>query len=96
MNFISDCFFYSREYLGQVRTTVTNKQCQLWSSKLTQTDRLATLLPDHSLKDASNFCRDPDGKGHPWCFVSLLSDDHGWEFCDVKYCAGKRLVCMFF
>lgn len=57
--------------------------------KLKADSVLASNFPDPSADDASNFCRDPDGKGHPWCFVSVLVDDQGWEFCDVKYCAGK-------
>ena len=86
---ISDCFFKSQKYLGQVSISQTNKKCQPWSVKLQSNAAMASTFPDRSITDAKNYCRDPDGKGHPWCFVSVLADDQGWEFCNVKYCAGK-------
>ena len=85
---ISDCFFKSQKYKGQTSVSRTNKQCQRWSTKLQTNAAMASNFPDRSITDAKNFCRDPDGKGHPWCFVSVLADDQGWEFCNVKYCAG--------
>ncbi|KAK3604105.1 hypothetical protein CHS0354_010502 [Potamilus streckersoni] len=80
-----DCFFRSSVYLGHISTTINNVTCDRWDVHLVPNDPLASKLPDQRLDDALNYCRDPDGKGHPWCYVKG-NPVKTWDFCDVPYC----------
>ncbi|KAK3575952.1 hypothetical protein CHS0354_019270 [Potamilus streckersoni] len=83
----TDCFFKSTLYVGQVSQTIDNVTCDRWDVHLLPGTLLASKLPDPKLSDAANFCRDPDGKGHPWCYISG-NGLKTWEFCDVLFCQG--------
>ncbi|KAK3596682.1 hypothetical protein CHS0354_038018, partial [Potamilus streckersoni] len=80
-----ECFFRSSLYVGHVSITIDNITCDRWDAHHVPNDSLASKLPDQSLDDALNYCRDPDGKGHPWCYVKG-NPVKTWEFCDVPYC----------
>ncbi|KAL3887248.1 hypothetical protein ACJMK2_027192, partial [Sinanodonta woodiana] len=81
-----DCFFKSSLYIGHVNITIDNVTCDRWDAHLSHSDLLTLKLPDVSTSEASNYCRDPDEKGHPWCYVSNDPHHKTWEFCDVLFC----------
>ncbi|KAL3887250.1 hypothetical protein ACJMK2_027194, partial [Sinanodonta woodiana] len=80
-----ECFFRSAVYQGDVSKTVDNIICDRWDAHLLPNDTLVQMFPDQSLKGATNYCRDPDNKGHPWCYISG-HPSKTWDFCDVPYC----------
>ncbi|KAL3887066.1 hypothetical protein ACJMK2_027022, partial [Sinanodonta woodiana] len=86
-NVCSECFFRSVVYQGEVSRTVDNIICDRWDAHLLPTNPLVQMFPDQSLKVAANYCRDPDNKGHPWCYIKG-HHSKSWEFCDVPYCQG--------
>ena len=49
--------------------------------------KLTAIIAD-DLEAADAFCRDPDGKGAPWCYT--MDPDHPWEYCNVPVCEGKN------
>ena len=51
------------------------------------------MFPDGSEAIASNYCRDPDGKGAPWCFTT--DPDVPWQFCDAPPCPGLDALSLF-
>ncbi|KAL3887069.1 hypothetical protein ACJMK2_027025, partial [Sinanodonta woodiana] len=59
--------------------------CDRWDAHLVPNDPLVQMLPGQSLVGAANYCRDPDNKGHPWCYIKG-HPSKSWEFCDVPYC----------
>lgn len=74
-----DCFYDSTQYMGIVSTTITGKPCLNWADL----DPNMQGLPYGSATLADNMCRDPVGRGFPWCFTSSSRE---WEFCHVNYC----------
>ncbi|KAL4216384.1 hypothetical protein ACF0H5_024111 [Mactra antiquata] len=70
----TDCFYESTLYEGQYSTTLFGKTCLPWSD-------VNHGFPN--MENAGNKCRDPTGRGHPWCFVSTAMDS---EFCGVPFC----------
>ena len=46
-------------------------------------------LPDASLSDAANYCRNPEDKEDVYCYTTDSQVD--WNYCYVPYC-GKTLV----
>ena len=48
---------------------------------------------DATLEEASNHCRNPDGKSGPWCYSN--HPNKSWEFCDVKPCLSKYIIMFF-
>ena len=46
-------------------------------------------LPDGSLIDAVNYCRNPTSKKGdlPWCYTT--DPDQKWDYCDVPMCPGE-------
>ncbi|XP_063428067.1 plasminogen-like [Mytilus trossulus] len=71
-----DCYTDSTTYHGKVTCTVTGITCDVWtySSKIPAGD------PD---KD-TNYCRDPDSTGAPWCYTT--DPNVRWEYCPVRKC----------
>ncbi|XP_052099713.1 uncharacterized protein LOC127734106 isoform X2 [Mytilus californianus] len=72
---VEDRYLNSTTYNGKVSCTVDGTTCMIWN--LQKNSRLPINSDDH----VTNYCRDPDGKGQPWCYV-----DHqlkSWEFCYV-------------
>ena len=46
------------------------------------------VLPDDSVTDAGNMCRNPDGDLTIWCFTSHETGE--WNYCDVPLCSGGK------
>ena len=53
------------------------------------------MFPDVTLKDASNYCRNPDPTTHsaPWCYT--MDPDIEWEPCDIPLCRGMCKMTYF-
>jgi len=89
-----DCRFtdLGKEYIGQYRMTISGIACQRWDSQKphSHNDNIASMFPDATLADASNYCRNPDSKdGGLWCYTS--DPDKQWEFCNVPKCHGNKI-----
>lgn len=77
----------SKEYSGYVSWTINGRTCQNWSSQEPHEHghNLDSMFPvDDSVVDAANNCRDPNGKGTPWCYTT--NKDVRWEFCPTLIC----------
>ena len=75
-----------REYRGNISVAQDHNKCQAWASQTPRqhemTDR--DLFPDHTIEEAQNFCRNPDGDPlGPWCYTMKRSRK---ERCIVPYC----------
>ena len=75
---------YSDQYTGHVAVTSSGLTCQAWASQTPHVHDINNQdsdFPDDTVAAASNYCRDPDGEGVPWCYTT----DGGtrWEHCDV-------------
>jgi len=96
---LDNCYFRDIEtYKGKLSKTVSGKSCLRWDSaevkKLSGAMfRYYTFTTDVSLKDASNYCRQPVSRNatlgfKPWCFIGTKKRPN-WEFCDVDHCPDK-------
>ncbi|KAL4231718.1 hypothetical protein ACF0H5_009294 [Mactra antiquata] len=76
----------SSTYTGQVSSTVKGKTCQRWDQHNPHPHKYRdiNMFPDDSFENLSNFCRDPDGIGHVWCYT--LDPDDKWDWCGVTRC----------
>ena len=77
----------SRNYAGTLSLTNGGRTCQAWSTNYphSHSNNRDELFPnDDSVAAARNYCRDPDGEGHPWCYTT--NPDSPWQFCDVPVC----------
>jgi len=78
-----------RDYIGQVNTTTSGKQCQKWSAfspHVPNVEYTDNDFPDGSRAAAENYCRNP-GASWPrgvWCYT--MDPDVRWEKCDVPEC----------
>ncbi|VDI21355.1 Hypothetical predicted protein [Mytilus galloprovincialis] len=70
-----DCYTNSTTYQGKVTCTVTGITCDVWTFEVTM-----PAGPDKN----TNYCRDPDNTGAPWCFTT--DPNVRWEFCPVPKC----------
>lgn len=90
----TDCVedFSSRDYTGTRSITASGRVCQRWNSQLPHAHNInVDDLPDASLGDAANFCRNPDGRSTgPWCYT--LDVDLVTETCGIPLCTGKVFV----
>ena len=81
------------EYTGNISVTKSGKQCQRWDVQSPHTHGVsADYLPDKTLSDASNYCRNPTFEHEgPWCYV----DDPNvtWERCDIPVCRKYSYLC---
>ncbi|XP_063432545.1 uncharacterized protein LOC134714842 isoform X2 [Mytilus trossulus] len=74
---VEDRYLNSTEYNGKVSCTVSGTPCKIWNIQ-------RSLLPINSDDHVTNYCRDPDGKGQPWCYVDYhKTASKIWEFCYV-------------
>jgi Kringle domain len=75
-----------QDYRGDVRTTITGKQCVWWVVGDAILERNTPWdLPFAGLVDA--YCRNPDGKrAGAWCYVNALPSEKNWEYCDIPHC----------
>ena len=68
-------------YRGRVRTTVTGKVCQAWTSNYPHIhSRHPENFPNAGLADGP-YCRNPDGDKQPWCFTT--DANVLWDYCDI-------------
>ena len=79
-----------KEFCGQLSRSKTGKTCQRWDSQFPHKHSLdPSRFPEASLKDAANYCRNPDDDtGGPWCYTT--DTNKKWEHCDVTQC-GKYM-----
>ena len=78
------CFSYFNhgEYRGQVNVTATGKPCQRWDAQVPHVHTVdAEDMPDGSLEDAGNFCRNPNQRWWPWCYTMTATR---WEYCAIE------------
>ncbi|CAF0910943.1 unnamed protein product [Adineta ricciae] len=73
-------------YSGQQALSKFGEECELWSHLQTIFPSVVTdpnFFNDASVKEAENYCRNPDNKGDgPWCYV-LRSDKFEPVTCGV-------------
>ena len=80
------CFttrFNGGNYQGRVHVTATGKLCQRWDAQQPNTHSVVSGdIPDESLEDAANFCRNPGGHSlWPWCYTTTATR---WEYCSIQ------------
>lgn len=83
-----NCFkTFSELYQGTKSVTKSGLACQSWSVQ--EPHKHVLGKPEHFKDDsvlaASNYCRDPDGTGTPWCYLNTY-----WEFCDIPKCSAEK------
>ena len=72
-----------QDYQGNISTTISGYKCQDWSLHSHQMNN-PVRFPDATLEDAQNFCRNPDGRMRPWCYVQ--NPKHMWNYCNILDC----------
>ncbi|XP_033122318.1 muscle, skeletal receptor tyrosine protein kinase-like [Anneissia japonica] len=75
------CYNESGQYYqGSVNFTQSGLACQPWEAQHFMNHN---MHPE--LFNASNFCRNPNGKYHaPWCFTEIIMPR--WEYCAIDRC----------
>ena len=76
-----DCYSVSSNYRGKVTCTRYGVPCQRWDVNTPHPPSIRPSDPDDL---ASNYCRDPDGTGTPWCYT--IDPTLRWEFCPIAKC----------
>ncbi|XP_071144063.1 plasminogen-like isoform X2 [Mytilus edulis] len=71
-----DCYTNSTTYQGKVTCTVTGITCDVWKSA----NGAMPAGPDKN----TNYCRDPDNTGAPWCYTT--DSNVRWEYCPIPKC----------
>ncbi|XP_019613872.1 PREDICTED: uncharacterized protein LOC109461844 [Branchiostoma belcheri] len=81
----TSCFFTSdkgRSYSGR-KNRAGDRLCQRWDSQSPHTHpHTPQAHPDAGLEE--NFCRNPDNKARPWCYITDGTET--WDYCDVTEC----------
>ena len=76
--------FYGLTYSGEVSVSQQNIPCQRWDLQHphihVHTD--PSMFPDHTLADAANYCRAPNGNGWLWCYTTSV--EQRWDYCDFE------------
>ncbi|XP_045171018.2 uncharacterized protein LOC123533444 [Mercenaria mercenaria] len=70
-------------YRGTWNFTVSGEACQRWDMFYSQEKFDEYQFCDCDLEGASNYCRDPTGKGFQWCFIRYPGTM--WEICAVNH-----------
>nr|XP_022315053.1 apolipoprotein(a)-like isoform X1 [Crassostrea virginica] len=84
---------HGETYIGLKSHTVTGKQCLRWDSvNSSNPDYAAIRNLKGSISDHENYCRNPDRKTSPWCFIQTDSDQ--WEYCDIPFCKRGNEECL--
>ena len=75
-----------RNYRGNVDTSKSGFKCRSWEEA--KANYYPTKFPDDGLTDgAANLCRNPGAiDPEPWCFVSHLDVNAGYEVCGLEKC----------
>ena len=82
------------EYQGQTNITATGKPCQRWDQQNPHghgyTD--PSTYPDPSIKEAENYCRNPDlgWAAGTWCYT--MDENTRWEHCKIPICGIKMCL----
>ena len=88
---MTDCIedLTGRDYAGSRSITASGRVCQRWNSQIPHLHNTTSNdLPDASLDDAANYCRNPDNSPTgPWCYT--LDIDMISETCDIPLCTGN-------
>jgi hypothetical protein len=85
--FFSDCYTNSTTYTGTTNITYNGIPCQRWDVTWPHNPyprEHIENLPDPTISDAANYCRDPDGTGAPWCLT--IESGIRWQYCGVSRC----------
>ncbi|KAL4241124.1 hypothetical protein ACF0H5_001902 [Mactra antiquata] len=78
-------------YNGTLDKTINGHICQNWADQSPIShSQVATHMPESSLSDAKNYCRDPDGSGFLWCYT--IEPDVTWGKCNVYPCVHKKYI----
>ncbi|KAL4219104.1 hypothetical protein ACF0H5_021687 [Mactra antiquata] len=96
---VEDSHCYSNQnsgsYNGTVAVTVGGNICQNWADQTPHSHIYdATYMPDGSLAEARNYCRDPNRIGFNWCFTT--NPNVRWEPCDIHPCTTETKTCRMF
>ena len=78
-----------REYTGSISHTKNGIMCQAWTAQTPHTHTFTNLdwFPDTLMKDAGNYCRNPDGEpAGPWCYTK--DPKIWWQHCNIPNCKG--------
>ena len=75
-----DCYSVSSTYRGKMTCTRSGVPCQRWDV----TPHIALERPSDPADLASNYCRDPDDSGTPWCYS--INPNLRWEYCPIANC----------
>ena len=77
-----------RDYRGDVRTSITGKQCKWWIIDDALFERNTPFdKPYEGLVDA--YCRNPRtlfDRQAAWCYVEAAPGEARWEYCDIPDC----------
>lgn len=83
---IVPCVSTSSKWRGNVSYTQSGRLCQAWAKDYPHRHIMHDKFEDETQEDAGNFCRDPLGLGHVWCYT--VDPDIRWEYCGVESCDG--------
>lgn len=68
-------------YRGCQTRTRSGLKCQRWDSQKPHAHaHVPEKYPNHDL--AGNFCRNPNGRSHIWCYTT--DEKKHWEYCDQR------------
>ena len=83
--FAGDCYNngQSQQYTGTQSTTVGGRTCQRWNTDYPH-QRNQKCIPTTYSDRNSNYCRDENNYGIPWCYTT--DPDVRWEACPVPAC----------
>jgi plasminogen len=72
--------------MGEMSRTRKGITCQRWDANWTNDISAIKLenIPDATISDAANYCRDPDGLGAPWCYT--MDPEIRWHWCCIPDC----------
>lgn len=77
------------DYIGKTSETIKGSHCLRWDSlNSSNTEYAAIRSLTGSVSDHENYCRNPDSKLSPWCFVNSRSAL--WEYCDIPFCKQSK------
>ena len=86
----------SSHYRGHVSVSEKGHMCQTWSSKKPHVHQYynddASFPLDGGVAGASNYCRDPDGRGRTWCYT--MNPTVRWDYCVPPVCSGESNICL--
>ena len=74
---------------SKVKVGWYNVHCQRFDSQYPHKHGEMSVHPYYFhvdyLSDVSNFCRDPDYTGKPWCYTGKIIKR--WKYCDIPRCS---------